>query len=1335
MSMSEHDARNKVTLGSAILMGLLLGACQGPGEVAMTGEQGLQQPPKTPAIAPVARRVSAPFDLGRVMRRVNFAYRSIKDGEFSAGHATYAVRVREDGTISMNPFHHPRQGADREVIRGGAVHLTTVAVARGPLDLSSDRVSARVESDGSLSLSRGDLVERLTNSDQGVEQSWLFGDRPEGTGDLEVRVRVRGMVFAGRTAHGLHFKDPKTGLGIRYGWASWVDAMDKRWQLQSRFDEEVGAVVLSVPAAVLDSSAYPAVLDPVLMPEFDLNEPVYTQSLEQQQAPGVAFDGVDTYLVVWQDDRGGNWNIHGARVDSTGEMLDPLGFDISRAGGAQQYPVVDFDGSTFLVVWEDNRAGNWNIFGARVDAASWTVLDPAGIAISTAGNNQQRPDITFDGTDFMVVWQDQRNGNWDVYGTRVNAQGTVQDAAGIAIFTQTNNQQNPAVAFDGSNYLVVWQHSGADWNIYGTRLDTGLTVLDPNGIPISPAPNDQQNPEVAFGGDQFLVVWQDYRTGAGGSRWDIYGARVDDLGDVQEGFGIPISAYDQDEQDQTLPQVVYDGSEYFMVVWQDNRLGTTNNPKWDVYGARVDAAGVVEDTPSLIMAQQSGYQQRPALAWGDSQYMLVWQDSRWGSTSGTKYNIYGTLMDDSGSPDVADILITTDLNRQKLPAMAYDPVNDRYLVVWSEYTTGDYGPGWDLLYAQVEPDGSVLDNGVVSDGPATQQEANVVYGGGQFLVTWSDSRNSSSKGWDIYGARISSAGSLLDPDGVAFSSVNKDQRFPAAAFDGTNYFVVWQDARGTTTDIYGTRISKGGVVQDVGGIEVYTGGGTQSKPAVAFDGTTYLVVWEHSSAGAWDINGRRVDPDGSLLDAQGIPISYYTADQRYPAVTFDGANYVVVWQDNRSGGWDIYSTQVDPSDGEVLDINGVAVSTADKAQLYPLIDFDGVNTLVIWEDFRDNTLWAVYGARLTPELVVGDILGFAITEPGAVDIAAPALASNGNGAVLVAYERKDSTTPYGTMRVSGRIVVTRAPDGVGCEQDIDCISEFCVDDVCCDNACGDGDPTDCRACSSARGADSDGICGIVAADTICRPAAGLCDVADTCNGTSTTCPSDELRTAGFICRAAAGDCDVEELCDGLVSACPIDALKMAGEECRAAAGDCDLAESCTGLTTDCPEDLLESFGAVCRASEGECDPEETCDGIAPDCPTDELVADGEPCTNGTCADGVCVPDPDMGVPDAGGDMLAEAGTDALTDAVGQPDGQPADGGSTTDAGADAVTEADALLVEGGPKSFCFGPNCDSTGSGCSCHVSGGRAAPGGQPWILALALCLLVLRRRFRSIR
>src|SRR5690606_2147430 len=88
----------------------------------------------------------------------------------------------------------------------------------------------------------------------------------------------------------------------------------------------------------------------------------------------------------------------------------------------------------------------------------------------------------------------------------------------------------------------------------------------------------------------------------------------------------------------------------------------------------------------------------------------------------------------------------------------------------------------------------------------------------------------------------------------------------------------------------------------------------------------------------------------------------------------------------------------------------------------------------------------------------------------------------------------------------------------------------------------------------------------------------------------------------------------------------------AGTVCRAAAGSCDVAESCSGTAdVACPADDKVPNGTVCRSATGVCDITETCDGVTPDCPADAVEPDGTDCGDGlfcngdeTCSAGSCV---------------------------------------------------------------------------------------------------------------
>jgi pimeloyl-ACP methyl ester carboxylesterase len=170
----------------------------------------------------------------------------------------------------------------------------------------------------------------------------------------------------------------------------------------------------------------------------------------------------------------------------------------------------------------------------------------------------------------------------------------------------------------------------------------------------------------------------------------------------------------------------------------------------------------------------------------------------------------------------------------------------------------------------------------------------------------------------------------------------------------------------------------------------------------------------------------------------------------------------------------------------------------------------------------------------------------------------------------------------------------------------------CADDVCNASA---------NVCSTCIGTSN-----FTFLSSECRATAGDCDTAETCTGSSMTCPADAFAVADTSCRVSAGDCDTAEVCTGSSADCPADAFTAADTSCRVAAGTCDTAEVCTGSSADCPADVYKSIGTTCRTATGTCDVTETCTGSSAACPIDGYAAENTSCGDcQTCNDaGSCV---------------------------------------------------------------------------------------------------------------
>ncbi len=282
--------------------------------------------------------------------------------------------------------------------------------------------------------------------------------------------------------------------------------------------------------------------------------------------------------------------------------------------------------------------------------------------------------------------------------------------------------------------------------------------------------------------------------------------------------------------------------------------------------------------------------------------------------------------------------------------------------------------------------------------------------------------------------------------------------------------------------------------------------------------------------------------------------------------------------------------------------------------------------------------------------------------------------------------------------------VLRKQNGDACAAATECASDFCVDGVCCNTACGGGSTTDCQACSTAMGAAVSGTCGAASAATTCRGVAGACDVAEQCDGTNLTCPTDAFAANTVVCRAAVGACDTAETCTGTAAACPADAVAAVQTVCRQAVGDCDAAELCDGQTKICPADLLKPSFTICRLPIGECDQAEVCTGVDAACPQDVTMATGVPCSTGSCQPGaMCRTEADLAV-SLSGPPSVQPGQDLVYTV------------NVTNFGrAPAMNVTLAIIL---PKSAPLlassgvGATCQSTDTGVSCTITALAPAQG-----------------------
>jgi hypothetical protein len=862
---------------------------------------------------------------------------------------------------------------------------------------------------------------------------------------------------------------------------------------------------MRVSQDILSGSAFPAVLDPTIGAETAVDQPVvgWTGAGARHSAAAGTEAG-DQFLVVWQDDRNGaERDIFGTRVSAAGEVLDTLGIAVSDDNGVQDNPTVVFAGGQFLVAWQE--AGN--IRAARVDPASGGVTQLGNVAAT--GADEILPRLASSGATALLVYQS---------GEDVRA-ALFSGAAFGATFNVVNGaaaEREPAVAASpGGDFLVTFTQGGATEapDLRG-RLVTASGVPTGAAFDVSAAPGSQSQSAASFVGGAFAVVWANNDSGI-----DIYGARVSPAGVVldtraQGELTVGGVALSEAPSTQNQPEIACRDASC-LVTWTDRRSLTTTG--FDVFG-QVVGADLVLAGGEIAVATAVRDQRAPSVAAAASGWLTSWQDNRHGGADAVhvaRVSAGGAVTDPDG------ILVVSGNNRQSAPTVAENDAN--WIVAWSD----SRALGSDIRGLRVRFGGTNQDatSRGLSTAAGQQGAPDGARHGAGIILAWNDARNGDE---DIFASRVDAAGNALDGAGIAVSTAAREQITPEIASDGSSALVVWQDRRNGNFDVFGAIIGPDGAVA-AADLPICVGEGNQTSPSVAFDPTSglYLVAWSSQIvAGDADVRGARVGADGTVLDPCGVAISAAPGAQINPDVTFGGGRFFVAWEDRRAENLgDVFGARVTASAAgiDVVDGGGLAIATAAGIQTEPVAVFVQSSYLVAWTDGRDAGVNStdIYGGQVsTGGLVSANFVVSATPESEA----APAVsASEGgsSGVALVAYTRFASELD--TARVFHRRITSGPAGGTTCNSNGQCDSGFCVDGRCCDAACGGSDPNDCQACSTARGAAQDGVCGVVAADRICRGyAAPFCDVRERCDGASTECPEDLGRREGRICNAETG---------------------------------------------------------------------------------------------------------------------------------------------------------------------------------------------------------------------
>lgn len=340
-------------------------------------------------------------------------------------------------------------------------------------------------------------------------------------------------------------------------------------------------------------------------------------------------------------------------------------------------------------------------------------------------------------------------------------------------------------------------------------------------------------------------------------------------------------------------------------------------------------------------------------------------------------------------------------NRQA-PSVAYNSVDNEYLVIWNEttMTTTDA----DVSGQRVSAVGTLLNENIqVTNFMGYQVSPIVTHNNmdNEYFVVWKSQfdRPGSTDFNDAFGRRVSNNGVLL---GDAFRIFDGGLEI-STAYNGSNssfnnqYLVTGRSfASGPAPGILGQMVSNSGSI--VGSeIPIATAGAPAPSGQVVYNRNTneYFSTWRNQVER--NLQGQRITASGELLGDPIIISPAFPETGLAASVAFDPSNdrYLVVFgvfQENEILG------QFVSSSGELIGSNFI-IATGLLSKVHPYIAYSGIDNafVVVWEEVEN-----IIGQLLSDDgIVIGDKL---IVAQGTGQFGSPRLAHNSEtGQFLVAW--------------------------------------------------------------------------------------------------------------------------------------------------------------------------------------------------------------------------------------------------------------------------------------------------------------------------------------------
>ncbi len=334
------------------------------------------------------------------------------------------------------------------------------------------------------------------------------------------------------------------------------------------------------------------------------------------------------------------------------------------------------NGNIIHAVWYDNRDANNEIYYKRSTdgGLNWGT----DTRLTNDVSFSELPSIAVFGSIVHVVWDDQRDGNKEIY-YKHSTDGGITWTSDTRLTNDNAASGGPSIALSESVVHIVWiDHRDGNYEVY-YKQSTNAGINWGADIRLTNAPFEKRAASLSISGSVIHVAWYDYRDG----NYEVYYKHSTDAGANWEAD----KRLTQNSGYSIYPSISASGANV-NIVWEDNRDGN-----YEIYYKKSTNQGDTWGT-DIRLTNNSASSIWPSISTSGSSVHVAWMDIRDGN-----YEIYYNRSTDAGTTWETDTRLTNATGSSYYPSVSVSGLLVH--VVWMDIRDGNYE-----IYYKRNPNGN-----------------------------------------------------------------------------------------------------------------------------------------------------------------------------------------------------------------------------------------------------------------------------------------------------------------------------------------------------------------------------------------------------------------------------------------------------------------------------------------------------------------------------------------------------------------------------------------------------------------------------------------------------